>query len=310
MSRYRASSGDLAYPEEPQRWDRDRFERIRISERDRPGRTDIRIEDRVDRRGPRGSFEERDYYERDRYNPPPRLASRPRRTDRELFGEEDPRQIAERALAPYRGGRGYEQEIDIEFERRRAPAPRPGLIRRQSSLDTFDRRPARRFDDYRLPANVEIPLPIRRRSRERYEEEEVRYRAPQDYRDVEILREREYTRRGRAKSEAKSVKSEARSRKSDARSVTTARSSSSSSSSETIEEMSRTSSPPRVGKKGRTRMPKRLVKKEVIINLGYPFEEEDDFIVVRRALGKEQIDEVIRISETYNEPSMLPSLHL
>lgn len=295
MSRYRASSGDLAYGDEPQRWDRDRFERIHISERDLPGRTDIRFEDRIDNRGPRGGYEERDYYERDRYVPPPRLASRPRRSDRELFGQEDPRQIAERALAPYRPRPAYERDIDVEIERRRA-APRPGLLRRQSSLDTFDRRPAPRYDpDYRLPPNIEIPLPIRRRSRERgYEEfEAVRYRAPQDYRDVEILREREYTRRGRAKSDVKSVKS----------SATTVRSSSSSS--ETFEEPSRAGSPgPGLpGKKGRTRMPKRLVKREVVINLGYPFEDEEDFIVVQRALGKEQIDEIIRISETYNEPS-------
>jgi hypothetical protein len=51
-------------------------------------------------------------------------------------------------------------------------------------------------------------------------------------------------------------------------------------------------------------MPKRLVRKEAIINLGYPFEEEEDFIIVQRALDKEHIDEVIRISEQYKEPSM------
>jgi len=48
-------------------------------------------------------------------------------------------------------------------------------------------------------------------------------------------------------------------------------------------------------------MPKRLVKKQAVIELGYPFEEDDDFIIVRRALEKEQIDEVIKISESYKD---------
>jgi hypothetical protein len=63
-------------------------------------------------------------------------------------------------------------------------------------------------------------------------------------------------------------------------------------------------------------MPKRLAKKEVIVDLGYPFEEEvrtpfasnergspnkDDFLIIRRALEKDQIDEIIKVSETYDE---------
>ena len=35
------------------------------------------------------------------------------------------------------------------------------------------------------------------------------------------------------------------------------------------------------------------------MDLGYPFDEEEDFYVLRIALDKEQIDEVIRITETY-----------
>ena len=274
MSRYRANTGDLAYGDEPQRWDRDRFERIRVSERDRPGRTDIHIEDHIERRAPPRRVVERELYAED-YGPPARLPSRPRRSDRDLFGEEDPREIAERSLQPYRR-KEVDREIDIEIERRRSalPPPRPGLLRRQSSLDTFDRRPLPKYDreDYRLPANIEIPLPRRRSPPRRVREEEfeeIRYRdhEPQDYRDVEILREREIHRTGRAKSIAKSTRS-------DARSVTTARSESSDSS---FEQISRASSPSperKVGKKGKTRMPKRLVKKQAVIELGYPFEEE------------------------------------
>ncbi|CAK7198051.1 hypothetical protein SEUCBS139899_000709 [Sporothrix eucalyptigena] len=84
------------------------------------------------------------------------------------------------------------EDLDSNFSsgsRRRAspPPPRPGrLIRRQSSVETFDRRPARRAYELdridhdrdhelgRPPVNVPIPLPIRRRrdsSAERHERE-------------------------------------------------------------------------------------------------------------------------------------------
>jgi len=53
------------------------------------------------------------------------------------------------------------------------------------------------------------------------------------------------------------------------------------------------------GRKGKTKMPKRLVHFRALEELGYPFEEEEDFIFVRRALGKEQIDEIIKLSEKY-----------
>ncbi|GAB7355895.1 hypothetical protein MBLNU459_g6543t1 [Dothideomycetes sp. NU459] len=276
-SNYRRSDLDLAYGDEPppQRWDRERFERFqrqpeeretfRFSERDRGGRQEIRVEDRIERESPAPArrFEERDIFREERYGPPARI----RRSDRELFGGEDPREIAERSLAPYR--RKSIVERDVEF--REVARPRPGLIRRQSSLDTFDRRRPVRYEreEYRLPPNVPIPLP-RRRSPSRTrgfrddEFEEIRYRdaSPHrdDYREMEIMRERTVRKRSRAKS--------------DVRSVTTKRSSSSSSSSESFEQVSRASSPA----------------------------STEDFIIVRRALGKEQIDEVIRISENYKEP--------
>jgi len=114
------------------------------------------------------------------------------------------------------------------------------------------------------------------------EEEFEEFRYP-DYRDVEIVRERE-VRRQRAPSDARSRKSAAKSAKSSARSVTTTKSSAksdtsseSSDSSESTAVMSRATSPSperKVGKKGRTRMPKRLVKRQVIIDLNYPFVEE------------------------------------
>lgn len=271
MSRYggpRASTGNLPYDEAPERWDRERFERFRrapderetfrFSERDRPGRTDVRVEDHVDRRTARGGrFEEDDFFERkERYGPPARV----RRSDRELFGDYDPREIVDRQLQPYR----KVVERDVEVRRERVAPPRPGMMRRQSSLDTFDRRPMPRYserEDYRLPPNVPIPLPRERRRFVEEDFEEIRYRdaQPQAYREVEIERERE-VRRPQRSSRAKSV------------SASTNRSSSS----ESFEKISRASSPSpaRVGRRGKTRMPKRLVKKQAVIDLGYPFEEE------------------------------------
>lgn len=336
MSRFggaRHSSDDLAYGAEPNRWDRDRFERfrrepeqretIRITERDTPRRTDVRIEEREreTRKAPGRFRDEREFefLEEERYGPPARII--PRRSDRDLFGDEDPREIAERSLAPYRRKSIVEREIDIN----RGPA-RPGMIRRQSSLDTFDRRPIRRErEEYRIPPNVPIPLPRRRspsraRQSEYDEFEDIHYRdyTPQGYRDVEITRERSKSKVRRRRDRAKS----------DLRSISTR----SSSSSESFEKVSRHSSPSperKVGKKGKTRMPKRLVRKEAVIELRYPFEEEvrehrtcifwctftdslsqDDFIIVGRALEKEQIDEVIRISENYKGPSTFIFPHL
>jgi hypothetical protein len=299
----------------PQRWDRDRFERFggrgppptrfeedyRYEERDRPFRRDVAVADRIDERGPWGRYEERDrFYEEDRYAP-----RRPRRrTDRELFGDVDPREIAEMALTPYRRKSISREELDID---RRGP-PRPGLLRRQSSLDTFDRRPIRTYEkeEYRIPPYTPVPLPIRRGREEEFEE--IRYRdyEPDHYREVEIERERS-THRRKPKSEA--------SRRSHAKSVTTRRSSPSSSSSESFEEIVKEEQTQEIipipeterkFKKGKTRMPKRLVRREAIMDLGYPFDEEEDFFVLRIALEKDQIDEVIKVSDTYKESSMSP----
>ena len=368
MSRWggpRGSGDDLAYGNLPQRWDRDRFEQLRgggppprrfeeeyrFTERERPGRQDIAVADRIEASGPRGRFEERDrFVEEERFTP----GGRKRRTDKELFGDVDPREIANLAITPYERKTEIREEIDYDRQSR-APPPRPGLLRRQSSLDTFDRRPIPRYtrEEYRVPAYTPVPLPIRRPEREY---EEVRYRdnySPEDYREVEIQRERSVHRR--RPSAPKSVKS------SKTKSVTTRRSSTSSESideRETIRDGNKSihesfheseHSGPRgrtesiresvhesehggplsrhesihesvhesvhgstvIGdgsvhesiqhrfKKGKTRMPKRLVRREAILDLGYPFDEEEDFFLLTVALEKEQIDEVIRISETY-----------
>jgi hypothetical protein len=335
MSRFggpRASADDLAYgrppPDIPQRWDRDRFERFgdrnpargtrfqddyTYEERDRPGRRDVAVAERIDERGPRGSFHERDrYFEEERITSPGRPR---RRTDKELFGDVDPRELADMALTPYRRKSIGRNELDLD--RREIAAPlRPGIIRRQSSLDTFDRRPPARYvereQEYRIPAYTPVPLPIRRRDDVVYEERDRYERdyAPEDYREVEITRERSVHRhrdRGDdARSEARSRKSRAKSVTS--KSVTTRHTSPSSASSESFEEIEKAESiresiaeTQRKVKKGKTRMPKRLVRREAIQDLGYPYDEEEDFYVLRMALEKDQIDEVIKISEQYKE---------
>jgi len=329
---YRSSADDMAYGDIPQRWDRDRFEKFgsrgpppgppprrfeedyRYEERDRPGRRDIAVADRIEERGPRGRYEERDrYFEEDRYAP----QARPRRrTDRELFGDTDPREIADMALMPYR--RKSISRQDQEYER--SGSPRPGLIRRQSSLDTFDRRPRYGQEDYRIPPYTPVPLPIRRPRAEGLED--VRYRdyEPEDYREVEIQRERSVHRRrprteksrseaSRSEAPTRSVKSGKSKRTSKTIKEESVReSSSSSSSSESFEETEKAESiresiaeTERKFKKGKTRMPKRLVRREAVMDLGYPFDEEEDFFVLRMALDKDQIDEVIKISETYKD---------
>ncbi|KAI7291302.1 hypothetical protein KC315_g19697, partial [Hortaea werneckii] len=198
-------------------------------------------------------------------------------------------------------------DIDVDIDRRSGP-PRPGMIRRQSSWDAFDRRPSRYDEeerDYRIPPYTPVPLPIRRHEHD-YERVPYRDYEPEDYREVEIQRERSVHRRGKPKSEAS--RSEARSHRSSKppKSVTTRRTSPSSASSESFEEIEKedsihdsiASSVPKF-KKGKTRMPKRLVMREAIQDLGYPYDEEEDFYVLRIALEKEQIDEVIKISEQY-----------
>ncbi|CAK1363690.1 unnamed protein product [Cercospora beticola] len=362
MSRYR--NDDLAYGDIPQRWDRERFERLgargsvppprryeedfHFHERDRPGRRDIDIAvmDRVESRGPRGGYEERDrFYEEER-----RAPSRPRRrTDRELFGDVDPRELADMQLVPRRKSISRE---DFDIDQR---APRPGLLRRQSSLDTFDRRPARyEREEYPIAPYVPVPLPIRRTrdawdDDRHYREYERYYEPPEGYREVEIQRERSVHRRRVPKSEksAKRSESSSSSSSSSASSVSKATSKATSKAPSKaptkastkksksraptiVSESSVTTLPPpppppapatelvpietveetliqesvreeRKFKKGKTRMPKRLVRVEAIMDLGYPFAEEEHFYVLQIALEKEQIDEVIKISEQYKE---------
>jgi hypothetical protein len=303
MSRFRSST--LDYADEPQRWDRDKFERFSRGPPPPPrgppsyDREDLEINIERERFPPRGPpsrvaerppprtrYEERDrFYEEERFAPPSR-----RRSD--FLDEPTAAEIANRALAPYRRRPIVEREPSPPLRR---PA-RPTFLRRQSSLDTFDRRAMPRYgDEYRIPPEVPIPLPIRRQRsppRRRYPDEEFeesRFKEGpgfEEYRDIRVRRER----RGGGRSRS--------------RAATSVRSASSSSSS--FEEIAVAASepapePPKIGKKGKTRMPKRLAHKKAVAELGIPFEEEDDFLIIQRALAKENIDEIIERSKTYKE---------
>jgi hypothetical protein len=292
---FRSSAGDLGFHDEPprrgpERWDREKFERFsrrggpaeeresfRFEEHDRSGpargRRDVEVNERIDRRGPRTRIEERErFFEEDR-------VERPRRRPSEFLDEPTASEVANRALAPYRRKSIIEKDIDPPSRR---PA-RPQYIRRQSSLDTFDRKPFTRYgdqerDDWRPPTNVPIPLPIRRSpsrrrslSRRRYREddfEEIRYRdvePREEYREVEVRREKSTRRRSPSRTSRRGAPS--------------ARSSTSS-----FEEVSLVREPSR--KKGKTRMPKRLVRKQAVIELGYPFEEEVSLLnVIKMAIS-------------------------
>lgn len=252
---------------EPERWDPERFNRERggrqqVVERDiyeehdrfapsprRPQRAfdDFDHPPPPGRRGGGERFEEKDrFFSGERFGPPARRAPR-----QERYYEEE--EIDSFEESPERGG-GRMMPFDRGGPARRAP-PRPGIIRRQSSLDTFDRKPLPRYAR-EPPEVIKMPAPgRRRRSPPRYEREvdEIRIAEPDYYGDEEFrgYKEREIItdrrRRGPAEFEER----------------------------ESFEVEEEEPFP----RRGKTRMPGRLVNKRAIIDLGYPFEEEVSSIV-------------------------------
>lgn len=307
MSRFgrdpRHSSGDLAYGDfyerdtsrgGGERWDPERFNR----ERERAARACAPHLVERDR------YEEHNYYE-----PPPResrasLGSRHRESSADGFyarvsGSRAPSHFAEKDRfvveedygPPARrreSARYHEEELDsfdgtpartgqmIPFENRRrsinkdlgpsprrAP-PRPGIIRRQSSLDTFDRKPLPRYGDRirEPPETIVIPTSARRRSPPRFVErdfQDTRALGPERFADDDFhgYRERELSiaRRRRADNEPQYVEKDTFVEKDIFE----------------IDEDEREKPYPR---KGKTKMPAKLVNKRAIIELGYPFEQE------------------------------------
>lgn len=288
MSRYgdpRSSGSSLNFAGErggAERWDQERFarerenvqrsrapvsqERERYEEHDhfefrrdsggrgRESTVDIFLGRKGGARGER--HEDKDYFQKgERYGPPARIprGGAQRYYDDELNSVDD---------SPSRG-----QMIPFESRRRpsitagmgpgmqaRRPPGMPALIRRQSSLDTFDRKPMRRLRD--PPETIVIPTPSRRRHSppryvERVYDEEIRIAEPEYYGDEEFrgYKEREVVRRRKAGSEVEYRETEE---------------------TYTVEEEVEQPYP----RKGKTKMPKHLCSRRAIIELGYAFEEE------------------------------------
>lgn len=240
---------DLAYGDDyedeppPPRWDRQRFERARarsrgpqaqdtvVVEEDRYGgrgdRRDIRVEVEEPRRTPRRRYQEPEPEPEPEYSPP--------RRRRPEYVEEDRIEYGSREIAPYRPPP-------------RRPA-RPSYQRRQSSLDTYDRKPRPRYDEDERDVNVSINLRPPPPPEPRYRDYEYRFKDPDPYRDDRVIR-REREREIIRTPEKVPEKVEE--------------------SSDSFEEIE---APPKK-KRGKTRMPKRLVHRAALIQLGYAFDEE------------------------------------
>lgn len=300
----RSSGPDPRGPDRSDRWDRDRFVYEQDREiRDRSGRFE---EDR------RSRFEEDESYYRRAPAPARESSERPRRRF------DDDVLVRERSEVNYRNEPEFlrrrpsppDSEIDRrifykrESQRVRSPSPprpqRPGqMVRRQSSLDTFDRKPTRyhereyspprRGGDFRAPPYQPIPLPRSKAlppprvyaERDFYEEIEVSdqhrhadddfHDHPEQIREKVLEKEVVHTRRRRSVSRSSRARHHSRSRRSRSRSSSSSSSSGGTSLTATTRTTRTTAEYP---KKGKTRIPARLVSKRALIDLGYPFVEE------------------------------------
>ena len=195
-------------------------------------------------------FKERE----ERFGPP---ARRPRPPPQKYYEDDDLDTFDDGAnrggqlisIKEHRGGPGYGSP--------RGP-PRPGLLRRQSSLDTFDRKPLPRYGGPRRLEPETIVMPSRPAARQR---------SPPRYIDREYYEEDDFFEGGEFRGAFRERE----------RSVTRKRAPSRPEpiseyeSSYQVEEEEFEKPYPR---KGKTKMPGRLVSKRAIIELGYPFDEE------------------------------------
>ncbi|TKW51746.1 hypothetical protein CTA1_1066 [Colletotrichum tanaceti] len=356
-----------------ERWDRDRFmyerERDRVPLPPRIPDDRIHFDERERDRGypddrvpppPRIPDDRSHFDERDDYRPPPRRGREHSderydrgpydRGHRDAYDDDvvrDRRHFEEDHYGPRRG-----EPLDREFDRRlffekEPPAPqrefresspvrRPTMIRRQSSLDTFDRRPLRFYereeyptparredvrprdprdprDEYRAQPYVPIPLPRTRQlgpaPSQRYDEIQIAepgYYGDEEFREMpERVREREVVTSRRRRDRSRESKVSRSTRKSSHRSSSRRSSSrSSSTSSRTSSSKSATTIRSMYPKKGKTRIPARLVSKRALIDLGYPYIEEGNTVIVLKALGQENIDELLKLSEEYKQSEL------
>lgn len=221
--------------------------------------------------GGRGDIvEERDrFFTEERYGPPARQPGGGPHGYYEDGYESMEASPSRGQMVPFEGRR--RQSITAErgyLPPARWTPPRPGIIRRQSSLDTFDRKPMLRYGDRipNPPETIVIPASAggrRRRSPPRYVErdyaEEIRIAEPDYYGDDDF--------RGYKEREVETVRRRKSGTEIDYK----------------VEEGFQVELEPErpFPRKGKTRMPKRLVSKRAIIELGYPFEEEVHTLLLR-----------------------------
>ena len=134
------------------------------------------------------------------------------------------------------------------------------MIRRQSSLDTFDRKPLPRYGDRfrEPPETIVVPNSVKRRSPPPFADRDFEDpRASFGHEEFRGYREREISRvrRNRADSPVEHVEHDHFE----------------------IEEDEIEKPYPR---KGKTKMPARLANKRAIIELGYPFEQEVKMAII------------------------------
>ncbi|OKL57110.1 hypothetical protein UA08_07522 [Talaromyces atroroseus] len=221
---------------------------------------------------------------RSRSRPPPFSERRHRGSDRFVDDRFERRVVEEEDIygppGRRRDHRHVEEEDDFYAARGSGPLIHrrehhddsfrpPRLLRRQSSLDTFDRQPARRIERAPPIRGVRRGPSQRRRPSggrfvERDEYEEIDIAEPDIYGDEEFRHFRERDRPHLVREEL--VK-------------------------EKIVEKDKP-----YPRKGKTKMPKRLVHPRAVQELGYPYIEEERVIIIQRALSKELIDEVVSLS--------------
>ncbi|ODH51537.1 hypothetical protein GX48_02405 [Paracoccidioides brasiliensis] len=246
------------------RWDANRFFRER-DERQESQTRERRTTQVVDRPPPeerrRRNIDDILQAAHERYGPPARRADQTY-NDGHLIPSSG-------ALIPY-------QERE---QRDRSPVIRPRLLRRQSSLDTFDRAASRRVhdaydsEDYGPPVTpIPIVVPRRRRTPPVYEKTdltEIRVAEP-DYYGDEVFRT--------IRSRDRSVTPRPR-----GRSVVTV----------PREVEVREIRPASAPRRGMTRVPKHIVHPRAIIDSGYTYEEEGNSYLIFQALQESHIKDLV-----------------
>ncbi|KAI1434228.1 hypothetical protein GGR50DRAFT_416303 [Xylaria sp. CBS 124048] len=299
--------------------------------------------------GERLAYEGGRFKERDRLYTRLPTQELPRQTPRERIRDSaglDDRFVERRAARPWEDHRLRERGYFDESPRRRpSPPPElerriylekkdreyrdsspvrspPPLLRRQSSLDTFDRRPAQRLHDHDrdeyvppvrrrehrpepyepvpLPRSRALPPPrvyaeddyeeIRVPESHRYEDEDLRA-YPERFREREIVHVKKHRERSGSRT------SRARRYHSSSRRSSSLSSPPSSSSSDTGGTAITTKS--EYPKKGKTKIPIRLVSIRAIAELQYPHVIEGNTVIIQKALGQKNIDDLLKLSDDY-----------